>query len=940
MDGEAHGDEGGDERDDEHRECAENDVEETVDSGDSHSSVRIYGEPWPQVSLRWCDGYDEGVRPHLASLIEEFRKNAGETAVVDHRGNRRYRTTYGEVAELAGRFAAELERRSIVAGDRVVLWGGNSAEWIGVFFGCLLRGVIVVPLDAAGSSEFAGRVARDVSPKLVVGDRELMGTLGNGVPRLFLSGIKAELPAEAMFAVSDAVREHVPFQIVFTSGTTSDPKGIVHTHRNVLASLQPIEDEIAKYRKYERWVHPVRFLHSLPLSHVFGQFMGLWVPALLAAEVHFGGQLEPLRMTEVIRRERISVLVAVPRVLQLLRTHLLARFDWLAGELERSKEFSIWKRWWRFRQVHRTLGWKFWAVISGGASLPTELEGFWNGVGFALIQGYGMTETAALVTLNHPFRIGRGTIGKALPGREVRLSDEGEILVRGEMLAGATWQNGAMRQREGEWLATGDLAVENDAGELRFTGRKGDVIVTAAGMNVHPSDLEEAMTRQPGVLGCVVVPCETAAGMEPVAVVVSLGGDRELQAAIAEANRSLAGYQQLRRVLRWPELQFPYTSTGKLLRRKIADWACRRISAGQEAGASASVQGGDGLLAMIAEVTGERVDSRDDGLRLSEDLHLDSLGRVQLQSMLERRLGVEVDDDAIAGVETLGDLRKMVSVEAGVSSVPQEIDGLRASTVGVKASASGLHIEVRPSASENVYPRWPWSWPVRAIRIAFVELVMRPLIWILAAPRVMRETVELPERPVLVIANHVTAYDGALILYALPGRLRRRMAIAMSGEMLQDFRQGRNQGNALMNLLAPAAYWLVVALFNVFPLPRRRGFRQSFAHAGEAMDHGDSVMIFPEGTRSPDGKLQRFRDGIGLLAKESGVPVLPVALIGLGQMRRGEVGWFRSGRLAVRVGRMIPAGESDEPAELAAKFEESVRRLRPDESIREGVGKR
>ena len=861
--------------------------------------------------------------------------------MVDHRGNRRYRTTYGEVAELAGRFAAELERRSIVAGDRVVLWGENSAEWISIFFGCLLRGVIVVPLDAAGSSEFAGRVVKDVSPKVIVGDRELLGVLESAVPRLLLNGISAELPAEAVFAVSDVVGKDVPFQIVFTSGTTSEPKGIVHTHRNVLASLQPIEDEIAKYRKYERWVHPLRFLHSLPLSHVFGQFMGLWVPALLAAEVHFGRQLEPSRMAEVIRRERISVLVAVPRVLQLLRTHLLMRFDWLAGELERSKQHSIWKRWWIFRRVHRALGWKFWAVISGGASLPAELEGFWNGIGFALIQGYGMTETAALVTLNHPFRIGKGTIGKALPGREVRLNDDGEILVRGEMLAGATWQNGAMRPREGEWLATGDLAVANESGELRFAGRKGDVIVTAAGMNVHPADLEEAMTKQSGVRGCVVVPCEILGGMEPVAVVLYSGSDADLRTATATANRILAEHQQLRRVLRWPEVQFPYTSTGKLLRRQVAEWASETISAGKWGGGVVGITGRDSLLEMIAEVTGERVRGEQSVLRLSEDLHLDSLGRVQLQSILEHRLGIEVDDDAIAGVETLGDLRRLLKAEAGVGS-PTFIlaDRPSESVLEAKAAISQSQAALQPVAPEHIYPRWPWTWPIRLIRIAFLELAMRPLIWILAAPHVERETTELPDAPMLVIANHVTAYDGALVLYALPGKLRRRMAIAMSGEMLQDLRQGRNQGNALMNLLAPAAYWLVVALFNVFPLPRQRGFRRSFAHAGEAMDHGDSVMIFPEGTRSSDGKLRPFRDGIGLLAQESGVPVLPVALIGLGQMRRGEVGWFRSGRLAVRVGSVIPAGESDEPAELAAKFEQSVRRLRPDESIRGAVGKR
>ena len=289
--------------------------------------------------------------------------------MVAHRGNRRYATTYGELSELAGRSAAEFERRGMAVGDRVVLWGENSAEWLGVFFGCLLRGVIAVPLDAAGSTEFANRVVKDVSPKLIVGDRSLLASIESDVPRLLFSEVNAQLPATPMFAVSDAVNGEMPFQIIFTSGTTAEPKGIVLTHRNVLASLQPIEAEIAKYLKYERWVHPLRFLHTLPLSHVFGQFMGMWVPPLLAAEVHFGEQLEPSRMTELIHRERISVLVTVPRVLHLLRSHLLARYDSLARDLERAKDLSVWKRWWRFRQVHRALGWKFWAAIVGRSNI-------------------------------------------------------------------------------------------------------------------------------------------------------------------------------------------------------------------------------------------------------------------------------------------------------------------------------------------------------------------------------------------------------------------------------------------------------------------------------------------------------------------------------------------------------------------------------------------
>jgi long-chain acyl-CoA synthetase len=177
------------------------------------------------------------VRTHLASLVEDFRRHAAATAVVAHRGNRRYATTYGELAELAARTAAELERRGIAAGDRVVLWGENSAEWIGTFFGCLLRGVIAVPLDVTGSTGFVNRVVTDVSPRLIVGDHSLLASLECDIPRLFFSEVNAKLPTNPMFTVSDVVNSEAPFQIIFTSGTTAEPKGIVLTHRNVLASL-------------------------------------------------------------------------------------------------------------------------------------------------------------------------------------------------------------------------------------------------------------------------------------------------------------------------------------------------------------------------------------------------------------------------------------------------------------------------------------------------------------------------------------------------------------------------------------------------------------------------------------------------------------------------------------------------------------------------------
>ena len=913
------------------------------------------------------------MRTNLASLVEDFLHNADQTAVVAHRGIRRYCTTYGQLAHLAGRFAAELDRRGIAPGERLVLWGANSSIWISAFFGCVLRGVIVVPLDAAGSPEFASRVIKDVAPKLIVGDPGLVHHLtgAEDIPHLWLSDLESILPAQPNFVVSEAVTSKAPFQIVFTSGTTSEPKGIVHTHANVLSSVRPIEQEIKKYLKYERWVHPLRFLHTLPLSHVFGQFMGLWLPPLLAGEIHFAEQLEARRMTDLIRRERISVLVAVPRVLQLLRSHLLGRFESLASEVEHTPKAQgpiLLKQWWRFRRVHRVLGWKFWAVISGGAALPAEIEAFWNRIGIALIQGYGMTETTALVTLNHPFKIGQGTIGRALPGREVRLSEDGEILVKGDMLATATWQGGKLHQREGEWLATGDLGQKNENGELTFLGRKGDVIVTGGGMNVHPDDLESAMKKQPGVRDCVVVPCDALSGIEPVAVVLSSGTETQLHQAVLAANKELADFQQIRRAFLWPEPQFPFTSTGKLLRRKVTEWVCTQMQGLQHSNGSTGTTsaGKDTLLDLIAEVTGERIPDPKDNMRLTEDLHMDSLGRVQLQTSLEQHFDLELPDDALASITTLGDLRAIIgepsqqtstatnpsSSGGPISAQPNPIAAQQPRTQ-LPAAATGPPIpspqstdpspqlaqaptkpsraksradeDLRALTSDRMYPRWPFRWPFTWIRILFLETIMRPLVWFLGAPRVVSKLRELPPGPLLVIANHGSAFDGALMLYALPGPLRRRMAIAMLGEMLLDYRRGRNQANWFLNLAAPPQYWLVTALFNVFPLPRLHGFQKSFLHAGQAMDRGYSVMVFPEGARNLDEDMHPFRQGIGLLTQEARVPVLPVALVGLREM--DQRGWFRSKLLEIRIGEPIPVDEEAEPAELTAKLEKAVRDL-------------
>ncbi len=403
-----------------------------------------------------------------------------------------------------------------------------------------------MPLDDGATAEFAARVARETDARLVVAARgkpSLAGRAGSAVPTLNLEDLAdiarrlavvstRRVPGESPKPIYESLadepitRNHIA-QILFTSGTTAEPRGVVLTHGNFLANLEPLERGIDPYRKYEKWFHPLRFVTLVPLSHVFGQFMALFVPPLLGATIVFEPSTNPAEIIRTVGRERATALIAVPRMLDGLRAGILrdleshGNSEWFRRAFASAKGQKFLRRAWMFRRIHRRFGWKFWAFISGGAALSAETEDFFRRIGYAVAQGYGMTETASLISLNHPFRAAQGTIGRVLPGREFRLAEDGEILVRGENVTVGYWEAAGLRASTGsEWLRTGDIGELDAEGNLRFRGRKKNVIVTPAGLNVYPEDLEGAVKRQAGVRDCVVIPIERGGNAEPCAVLL------------------------------------------------------------------------------------------------------------------------------------------------------------------------------------------------------------------------------------------------------------------------------------------------------------------------------------------------------------------------------------------------------------------------------------
>jgi len=837
-------------------------------------------------------------RDTLIDVFTDLAAARGEFLVYDD-GFRSVSRSYEDLGRAARALAARLAAEGVRQGDRIIIWGENRPEWVAALWAALISGIVAVPIDYRSSLEFVRRIRAIVDAKVLLAGDDLPAGAGAGLQgaraldgaavwRLAAIEWRADAPAPAVQVSAADTAE-----IIFTSGATAEPKGVVLTHRNILANTVPIEQEVQKYRRYGRPFFPLRFLNLLPLSHMFGQAMATFIPPMLPGTTIFVRSLSPHDIVRQIRSRRVSVLVSVPKMLDVLRAHVQHAAPTAAEPTGPGVHWA--RRWWLHRDVHRLFGMKFWAFVVGAAPLDPDLETYWSRLGFAVIQGYGLTETAPVVTVNHPFAMRRGSVGKPIHGLKVKVAADGEILVRGDNVTQGYFNapEATAEAFEDGWLRTGDIGEVDETGRLYVRGRKKEMIVLPDGLNVFPDDVERVLDSMPGVRESAVVGVKDGSG-ERVHAVLAADPGLDLDDVVRQANAKLADHQRVRTVSRWPAEQLPRTDgTRKLKRVEIRRWA-------QDGTAeSAAAPAEDPVEAVLARLSHGRSVEASTSI---EALGLSSLDRVELMVALEQRMQTSFDESAFATAKTVADLRALV--EGGAPPA-------------VETASTGA-IDV---------PEWSLSWPTRVVRRALQFTLVLPLTRIFARTTVRgAEHLKRLTGPVVFASNHQSHMDTPVILAALPPRLRRQVAPAMAKEFFQaHFRPAGHSFRERSK--ASTLYFLAALAFNAFPLPQREaGARDTLRYIGHLTSAGYSILIFPEGERGESGSLKPFRPGVAMIGSRLSLPIVPIRLDGVDRVLHRSWKMARRGPVEVRFGAPIVFEGDDYPV-LSGRLEEAVRRL-------------
>ena len=834
-----------------------------------------------------------GAVPSTGKTLVDFLRTTVRThgprdALLFKPGFRYQRWSYDRLWQESGQVATLLQDRGLQKGDQVILWGPNSPHWVLILFGCLRAGVVAVPLDLRSAPDYVERVISRITPKLAFTSRFTpKNDVKLGLPEITfedLEGAIHGLPEPSPVAIEpDDLAE-----IMFTSGTTGDPKGVMLTHRNLTSNIEGIS-------QYITCDTSSRLLSILPLSHMYEQMGGLLAVLHYGASVTYPTSRQPTVLARTMRERQITTMLLVPQGLELL-------MNGIEREVRRQGKEALWGKLLKlaektpyplrrrlFGRVHKQFGGKLDFIVSGGAALDPELGRKWELLGVKIVQGYGATEASPVIS-NHTINERRpDSVGRPLPNVEVQISEEGEILVRGENISPGYWnapEQTASTFQDG-WYKTGDLGYFDDEGFLHIRGRMKDMIVLPSGQNVYPDDIQAVLNRHPNITDSAVVGLPRGSSVEVHAALILNGGADGAEEIVAWANAQLAEQQWVRGFTVWPDEDFPRTHTLKvrkpvLLERLLGSTAAPEPVPSQPASSPSGSQNGTrGLVEIVAEVATLDASRIEPDMTLGDDLKLDSLGRVELLSAIEADLGVYLDESQIEPETTLRQLGQIL--EDGASNPPV-----------------------------TKFPDWGMDLWCRMVRGFIQRLVVFPVMRLPYGLKISgRDKLENVQGPVLFASNHNLGLDNPLIIKAIPSSWRRRLAIAGAASLWRN----------------PVFWVLNPLLGNGFPIAQQGAVRPSLENMGKILDNGWSVLIYPEGELTVGGPIKPFMNGTGMVAVEGRLPVVPMKLH---INRLGSPAGFpilRRGSVEVRFGEPITFPPTMAYQDATNAIEDAVRAL-------------
>ena len=849
------------------------------------------------------------------SSTANFSKNV---ALQHHDGQITERYTYEELGQYALRAKNVLEAYGVSTGTPVMLVSENRPQWAMTYFGILKAKAVAVPVDYDSADLKIARLADSCKARVIVlSDRvyaERLESIQSELEQvghschvlrfsqLFTLALPPGEEIQNVIDMNDAggieANEDLA-SLIYTSGTTGQPKGVMLSHRNFVHLVNSMQQIFDKVNERDG------FLSVLPLHHTFEFSAGLLMPISRGSTITYLEELNGDELTSALKNTKITALIGVPALWQLLFKRIDQRLNdappavrwtikqllFLNKTLRQRARINIGPM--LFSAIHRAFGGRIKYFISGAAALPADLLKAFYGMGFNMYEGYGLTEAAPVLTVNRPDKgLLPGSVGKALPGVEVEIlnpDDEGvgEVVARGEnvMLGYLGLDDETKRALQDGWLHTGDLGKLDEKGNLTIVGRAKDVIVTHGGKNVYPDELEELYGEHRAISELSVVGLDDGRGSERVAALVRPeipeGATDEdiadLRAQIREWFRvegsRVAAHERIQ-VIRFWEDELPRTATRKIRRTAVVDILERLISAEEKAHEG---EGHDEKWLWLDRVIGNLCDydAKDiyPSSRFQDDLGFDSLMVVELGSILEAK-GYHLPGERLSNLHTVAELRDALEGRADVS-------------MSLVRTKQGTLERVDEYAIPTFLAKFG--------KDLLYEAQMRSYGDFFDVEVYGKANIPHHDPNIIVAANHSSHLDMGLVKYALGdfGNSIRALAAA------DYFYKNKTRKTYFKNFT------------NLLPIERSGNLETSLGHAERSLRAGEMLLIFPEGTRSKNGKMQPFKKGIGYLVASQKVNVLPVFIEGTHRaLPKGQsLPSIASRKLKVFIGKPLDARE-------------------------------